>query len=50
MKTLDLNAYGVHEMDAVEMKKVDGGIIFEIAFGLLIIGVAIFTDGEGLKF
>jgi hypothetical protein len=28
MKTLDLNAYGVHEMNAVEMRDVDGGGLF----------------------
>jgi len=26
MKTLDLNAYGVQEMNAVEMKETDGGL------------------------
>ena len=25
MKTLDLNAYGVQEMNAVEMKEINGG-------------------------
>ncbi|MDR3366612.1 MAG: hypothetical protein LBO71_06565 [Prevotellaceae bacterium] len=28
MKTLDLNAYGVHEMNAVEMQNTDGGLCF----------------------
>ncbi|MFV0471100.1 MAG: hypothetical protein ACK5L7_03565 [Paludibacteraceae bacterium] len=27
MKTLDLNAYGVQEMNAAEMRETDGGII-----------------------
>jgi len=27
MKTMDLNQYGLTELDAVEMKEVEGGII-----------------------
>ncbi|MDR0230946.1 MAG: hypothetical protein LBI82_02370 [Dysgonamonadaceae bacterium] len=27
MKTLDLNAYGVEEMNQLEMKNVDGGLV-----------------------
>ena len=36
MKNLDLNNYGVQEMNAVEMEKMDGGVI-----PLVIIGVAL---------
>ncbi|MDR2475285.1 MAG: class IIb bacteriocin, lactobin A/cerein 7B family [Bacteroidales bacterium] len=36
MKTLDLNAYGVSEMNAAEMRQTDGGI-----FPLVICGVVI---------
>jgi hypothetical protein len=35
MKTLDLNAYGVHEMDAVEMQNVDGGSL-ALAIGITV--------------
>ena len=39
MKNLDLNAMGVVEMDAGEMKEVDGG--FPILTALFFIGLAI---------
>jgi hypothetical protein len=44
MKTLDLNAYGVHEMNDVEMKNVDGGGFFGaflIAVGVVAVVIAI---------
>ena len=50
MRTLDLNAYGVYEMNDVEMRDVDGGIWFAVAFGLLVLGTYIFTGGKGIRF
>ncbi len=48
MKNFDLNNYGVQEMNAVEMKEIDGGvgvgfiIIAGIAVGMIL--RAVFTD------
>jgi len=42
MKNLDLNNYGVQEMNAEEMKAVDGGILwilFAILFAALVFDV-----------
>ena len=41
MKTLDLNAYGVQEMNAVEMQKTDGGFIPII----IIVGIGLLASG-----
>ena len=35
MKNLDLNAYGVQEMNAVEMQKTDGGIWYHVFMTVL---------------
>jgi hypothetical protein len=37
MKTLDLNACGVHEMNAGEMKKSDGGLGCFAAIAIIVI-------------
>ncbi|MDR1023642.1 MAG: hypothetical protein LBL94_10290 [Prevotellaceae bacterium] len=52
MRTLDLNAYGVCEMNDVEMRDVDGGgaIAFALAFSLVMIGAAIASRGNGISF
>ena len=50
MRNLDLNAYGVSEMDAVELRETDGGI----CIGLIVLVVTIiaaaaadyFSDGK----
>lgn len=41
MKNLDLNVYGVQEMNAVEMKKTNGGIAWGLV--LAIAGAAIYV-------
>ncbi|MDR3366613.1 MAG: hypothetical protein LBO71_06570 [Prevotellaceae bacterium] len=41
MKTLDLNAYGVYEMNDVEMQNTDGGLAWWIAVGATLAGTAI---------
>jgi lactobin A/cerein 7B family class IIb bacteriocin len=52
MKTLDLNACGVHEMNAEEMRNVDGGcpIAFAVAFGIAVLIAGVATDWEGITF
>ena len=40
MRTLDLNACGVYEMNDVEMRDVDGGILLAIA---LTVGIILLT-------
>jgi hypothetical protein len=45
MKTLDLNVYGVHEMNDVEMKNVDGGGLFGAL--LLVVGLVAAVIGAG---
>ena len=47
MKNLDLNSYGVQEMNAVEMKETDGGFIFELAAAATIAYV-VYYFGENL--
>ena len=42
MKTLDLNAYGVSEMNQQELVETDGGFIIK---GLIIIGVGLLMSG-----
>jgi len=44
MKTLDLNAYGVEEMNVNEMEKVDGGIL-EV---LLIQAIGLYLTSQAL--
>ena len=39
MKNLDLNAYGVKEMNAAEMQKTEGGIAAAVAW--LVIGILV---------
>jgi hypothetical protein len=41
MKNLDLNNYGVHEMNAGEMKATDGGFLVGLIFAVVscVIGV-----------
>ena len=45
MKNLDLNNYGVQEMNAGEMQSVEGGLlglfVFAIGFGLMQLAAAI---------
>ena len=40
MKNLDLNAYGVEEINVVEMKEIEGGIIPIIIIGFLVLGTS----------
>ena len=40
MKTLDLNNYGIQEMNAVEMREVDGGSPASCASGMSAMGRA----------
>ncbi|MDR0712347.1 MAG: class IIb bacteriocin, lactobin A/cerein 7B family [Prevotellaceae bacterium] len=47
MKTLDLNAYGVHEMNAEEMMEIDGGLAWWIALGALIVGAVLLAWAYG---
>lgn len=42
MKTLDLNTYGVQEMNAVEMRETDGGFFAELI--AVAIAVAVVTE------
>jgi hypothetical protein len=52
MKNLDLNGLGVQEMNAEEMKTIDGGfvafIIFGVAFGLIQLAAAIWPMEEAV--
>jgi len=45
MKNLDLNKYGVQEMNAEEIRETDGGIFFEIVIAAAALGVAVFALG-----
>ena len=50
MKTLDLNSYGVQEMNAVEMKETDGGcwgLIFAAVW--IIIGILATAHPENVE-
>ena len=53
MKILDLNAYGVQEMNAVEMQKTDGGIWYHVFMTVLgfidsyLMDASIQVAGEG---
>ena len=49
MKNLDLNAYGVEEMNTQEMAKVDGGIapLVFIAIAAVVVAVVYLCGGEG---
>lgn len=48
MKTLDLENYGVQEMDINEMKDVNGGsFLLGFIVGLIIVGAAIIITGNG---
>ena len=44
MNTLDLNAYGVEEMNVTETKSMNGGCWFLIA--VLVVGLIFATDGN----
>ena len=41
MKTLEMNDYGVQEMNMQEMKEVDGPILLAIFLTLVIIGIIV---------
>ncbi|MDR0567373.1 MAG: hypothetical protein LBG47_10145 [Prevotellaceae bacterium] len=41
MRTLDLNAYGVYEMNEVEMRDADGGIWFAGWIDVISLGIGI---------
>jgi len=47
MKNLDLNGFGVHEMNAEEMNGINGGIFLEIAVGITVGLVISFCDNFG---
>ena len=49
MKTLDLNAYGITEMNSREMENIDGGIapLVFIAIAAVVIAVVYICGGEG---
>jgi hypothetical protein len=49
MKNLDLNAYGVSEMNVAEMQQVDGGILAAIGWCLIGILVAEMLDRNAEK-
>jgi len=40
MKNLDLNAYGVEEMNANEMERIDGGLSLESILGIGLLALA----------
>ena len=56
MKNLNLNAYGVQEMNAVEMQETDGGSVYKVVakflefVGVMAVATA-FAEGfvEGVK-
>lgn len=41
MKTLELNNYGVQEMNAMEMREMNGGALFPIILGIVLVVAAI---------
>ncbi|MEN8122808.1 MAG: class IIb bacteriocin, lactobin A/cerein 7B family [Bacteroidota bacterium] len=48
MKTLNLEQMGVQEMDAVEMKEVDGGsFLLGVIIGAVITAIAIIVTDNG---
>ncbi|HAF27423.1 MAG TPA: hypothetical protein DCG75_00100 [Bacteroidales bacterium] len=52
MKNLELNACGIQEMDTLEMKQTDGGLVFwaVVGAGLLVAaGAAIINDWDDFK-
>ncbi|MFV0471102.1 MAG: hypothetical protein ACK5L7_03575 [Paludibacteraceae bacterium] len=47
MKTLDLNTYGVQEMNAAEMRETDGGgIIAVLVMAAIALAIDYFSDGK----
>jgi hypothetical protein len=46
MKTLDLNAYGVKEMNVNEMEKVDGGWWWIVALAVVFLAIDWWQDGH----
>ncbi len=46
MKTLDLNDFGVQEMNAVEMRETDGGFPWVIAALLILAVIDVIQDGK----
>jgi hypothetical protein len=48
MQTLELANYGVQEMDALEMKTVDGGsFLLGFLIGAIVVAAAIIISGNG---
>ena len=46
MKNLDLNKYGVQEMNAVEMRETDGGFWLELLFVAAVFVIGLLTDAH----